>query len=616
MLISNSRVEHKYQIDTKYRTTKPQQQNRNRKNNISNKSTTKNMSVSNGEIIKGETTPLTANVYSKELGIDKNPFDRKFKVFKYITLSSSFVMYMGIYLVCIEKKIIFSYISTVLTCSSLFCFLSSFQTHCKTRKSLFALATLGPLIQEDLKISTSEFGVILTTSRLVRLIPKLLSGFIVDAFSAKLMFVAGTGITALGTIAFALPIFGSRIWYLTMCWSAMNIATTVCWPALVKIAGRWSHSNEIGRVLGVLSLSYLFGDGLTRGFLSLLVLSGLSWRWIMYISSSILLLITLLGMAFLRSSPKSIGRPEPDSDPRSVEVRTVKERIESEPFLPSAHDHSEQSTPAEQQEQRQQQEQSVPQVAATDVNKSAGGEEKEEDNFSLRKLGPRKFFMVMMWPIFSSGSFWLLGVVYFGLTMIRYVFNDWFAIYMFEVGHTPKSVSAIISVVFPVSGGIGVVVMGWLQDRLSPLKRKVAMLVFEAVVMVWLFGLLLTDLFVNFSINENPWAIALPIVLYTLIGFSLLAPYSLPAASLSVRFGGKHMSATLSGLMDGIGSVGSIVSGLIGGFMLDGSRGGWSMLFGAQMICCAVILFFTILYILAEVRQTKMRKKRGESLEQ
>lgn len=59
------------------------------------------MSVSNGEIIKGETTPLTANVYSKELGIDKNPFDRKFKVFKYITLSSSFVMYMGIYLVCI-----------------------------------------------------------------------------------------------------------------------------------------------------------------------------------------------------------------------------------------------------------------------------------------------------------------------------------------------------------------------------------------------------------------------------------------------------------------------------------------------------------------------------------
>ena len=53
----------------------------------------------------------------------------------------------------------------------------------------------------------------------------------------------------------------------------------------------------------------------------------------------------------------------------------------------------------------------------------------------------------------------------------------------------------------------------------------------------------------------------LPVVLVALVGFAIIGPYSYLAGAIALDFGGKQGAATSSGIIDGVGYLGGVLSG-------------------------------------------------------
>jgi OPA family glycerol-3-phosphate transporter-like MFS transporter len=87
-----------------------------------------------------------------------------------------------------------------------------------------------------------------------------------DLFSGRNNFLGGMAGAILFTLLFAIgggfPIF-------TLAWIGNRIFQSAGWVGLVKVSSRWFSYSIYGTVMGVLSLSYLFGDAAAREAMSL-----------------------------------------------------------------------------------------------------------------------------------------------------------------------------------------------------------------------------------------------------------------------------------------------------------------------------------------------------------
>jgi sugar phosphate permease len=93
---------------------------------------------------------------------------------------------------------------------------------------------------------------------------------------------------------------------------------------------------------------------------------------------------------------------------------------------------------------------------------------------------------------------------------------------------------------------------GWLSDRLGREGR--AGIIFGGLVLA---GCALLGLASGAAHASRFWIV----LLVSLVGFLVIGPYSYLAGAISLDFGGKQASGTTSGLIDGVGYLGGIVSG-------------------------------------------------------
>jgi OPA family glycerol-3-phosphate transporter-like MFS transporter len=70
--------------------------------------------------------------------------------------------------------------------------------------------------------------------------------------------------------------------------------------------------------MGVISLSYLFGDAAARWFMGLLLGWGFGWREVFFTAAGVLFAFFALNWLWLRESPVAIGLSEPEASPLSV----------------------------------------------------------------------------------------------------------------------------------------------------------------------------------------------------------------------------------------------------------------------------------------------------------
>jgi OPA family glycerol-3-phosphate transporter-like MFS transporter len=139
---------------------------------------------------------------------------------------------------------------------------------------------------------------------------------------------------------------------------------------------------------------------------------------------------------------------------------------------------------------------------------------------------------------------------------MRETFNFWTPTYFTQALGLTNADAAQKSALFPLFGGISVLLAGFLSDKLGPRGRAQIILV----------GLLLTggvllELAILQATPATGASTSLRVWLVALVAFLMLGPYSYFAGAISLDFGGKQGSATASGWIDGLSYLGGVLAG-------------------------------------------------------
>ena len=368
---------------------------------------------------------------------------------------------------------------------------------------------------------------------------KFFSGALADTSGGRRSFLGGMAGSILFTIVFAMsggfPLF-------TLAWIGNRLFQSLGWAGLVRVSSRWFSYSTYGSVMAVVSLSFLFGDAGCRWMMSRLMANGVGWRGVFFFASGALAVLMFVNLLLLREAPEERGLPAPEINPRNV---------------------------------------------------YAGEESGEKD---AAGNGERVNIGAILQPLLTSFPFWMVCVLAFGTTMLRETFNLWTPTYFVQFVRLSSSVAASRSALFPLCGGISVLVGGFLSDKLGPNGRNVLVVagMTGCTVCLLLMG--------RIPEHAGEWA---PTILVALAGFMLLGPYSYLAGAMSLDFGGRRGSATAAGIIDGFGYLAGWLSGDTVARIEVAF--GWSRAF----LCLAGVSLFTALVaiVLAVYQRNRLLRK-------
>ncbi|WP_411564664.1 MFS transporter [Pseudomonas shirazensis] len=151
-----------------------------------------------------------------------------------------------------------------------------------------------------------------------------------------------------------------------------------------------------------------------------------------------------------------------------------------------------------------------------------------------------------------------LGLAYFLLKPARYAILLWGPVIVFE--HMPsvgKVGAAIIPTAFELAGLLGPIIIGLASDKLFGARRMPACVISL---------LLLTVTLALFMAAMNSGSIALAVGLLFVMGLTLYGPDSMISGAAAIDFGSAKAGATAAGFVNGCGSVGAVLGGLLPGY--------------------------------------------------
>ena len=274
------------------------------------------------------------------------------------------------------------------------------------------LSVAAPLIIKEFSSSGLDketIGNIGSLGVLAYAIGKLLNGIIGDFIGGKKIFVGGMIGSVIATILFG---FSSGIMLFTFLWIFNRLIQSMGWGGLVKITSNWINYKNYGKIMGFLSLSYLFGDILARLILGSFIKSNFTWQYLFFIAAGMLGVIAIFNIIFLKNTPATIGLPLPETNPENL------------------FSHS----------------------------------EIENNKNSLKEL---------LIPYLKSPSFLLLLIISFGLTAIREAFNFWTPTYLHEFGKLPEGEASQASSLYLMAGAVSILICGWITDVIFKGKRGI-----------------------------------------------------------------------------------------------------------------------------------------------
>ena len=227
-----------------------------------------------------------------------------------------------------------------------------------------------------------------------------------DVVGGRRTFLTGMGGAVVFTVACSLagglPLF-------TLAWIGNRLVQSMGWAATVKIASRWFSYSAYGAVMGIISLSYLFGDALARAAMGGLIAHGYGWQAVFQIAAGVLFALFVVNLVWLRESRSELGFAAPPVHPGNVY---------------------------------------------------------RSDAVTAPGIG------AVLGPLARNAGFWVVCALSLGCTLVRETFNTWTPTYFHEaVGYTPGD-AAQLSALFPLVGGLSVLAAGFAGDRLGARGRE------------------------------------------------------------------------------------------------------------------------------------------------
>lgn len=171
-------------------------------------------------------------------------------------------------------------------------------------RSSFSVAK--PLLLESFHdLDKAKLGFIASIGTLLYAIGKLIHGPLADKVGGKPLFLYGM----LGAILFSamFGLGGPPLFLLA--WAGNRFVQSAGWAGMVRVVSQWSPQQFYGRAMAFVSLSYLFGDFLSRLLLGYWVNQNVGWAGL-FTYSALGLVLILVPVAFLlRERPEITLRP-------------------------------------------------------------------------------------------------------------------------------------------------------------------------------------------------------------------------------------------------------------------------------------------------------------------
>jgi sugar phosphate permease len=362
---------------------------------------------------------------------------------------------------------------------------------CRSDLSVVLPALIKDLARHGITPNQAQvrLGFIASLGTVAYALGKFFSGPLADTGGGRRNFLGGMAGSIFFTIIFALS---GGFPLFTLAWFGNRLFQSQGWAGLVRVSSRWFSYSTYGSVMAVVSLSFLFGDAACRWMMSELLAHGVGWRGVFYFSAGALAVLLVTNALLLREAPEERGLPAPEVNPRNVYA-------DEEPAR-----------------------------------------------------GAQAAVGVILRPLLTSFAFWLVCTLSFGMTLLRETFNLWTPTYFVQFVGLSASVAASRSALFPLCGGVSVLLGGFLSDKLGPNGRNMLVVAGMAACTLCLV------MFWRVPGHGAAWEASL---LVGLVGFTLLGPYSYLAGAMSLDFGGKHGSATAAGIIDGFGYMAGWLSG-------------------------------------------------------
>jgi sugar phosphate permease len=166
---------------------------------------------------------------------------------------------------------------------------------------------------------------------------------------------------------------------------------------------------------------------------------------------------------------------------------------------------------------------------------------------------------------------WCYGGSYFFIKFIRYTLLFWQPYYLSHVlGYDPE-IAAYVSGAFEAGGIVGVIAFGIFSDRLRRWSRSVLAALGLLALAVALFAYSRS----GSGAFENA-------ALLALVGAALFGPDALLAGAAAQDAGGPHAAAMATGFVNGLGSIGAILTGIVV------PRISWHALFPVLMVLAVI----------------------------
>lgn len=275
---------------------------------------------------------------------------------------------------------------------------------CRSNFSIVLPNLISELTKTGLSVSEAKIilGKVASISVLGYALGKFLNGATTELLGGRRCFVSGMLGSVLFTVIFA---SGASIPIFTISALGNRLFQSLGWVSIVKLSSRWFSYSSYGTAMGIVSLSFLFGDAIARKTLSYFLNFDLGWQEIYLVSASILFILFLLNYLFLRDGPSDIGEKEVSSNP--------------------------------------------------------------EDILGMNQQDASKSIRSILKILLTNRVFLLICFLSFACTLVRETFNTWTTTYFTEYLGLSQVDAAANSAWFPLFGGVSVLLSGFLSDRLG-----------------------------------------------------------------------------------------------------------------------------------------------------
>ncbi|QNS05358.1 MFS transporter [Streptomyces xanthii] len=193
-----------------------------------------------------------------------------------------------------------------------------------------------------------------------------------------------------------------------------------------------------------------------------------------------------------------------------------------------------------------------------DAPEPGSREEKEPGAEPTRRGGLALYRSTLRDPMVLT-----LGAAYFLLKPARYAILLWGPVLVSDrLPHVDKVGATVIPVAFGAAGVLAPIAVGWVSDRLFQSRRVPAAVLSLALLTVVL------GLFMPLTATDS---VGVMVALLAVIGLAVYAADSMISCVAAVDFGTEDGAGTAAGLVNGCGSVGAILGGLLPGFLSGSS---------------------------------------------